>query len=224
VKLGLLADVHANLPALRAVLAALDAEGVRVVLCAGDLVGYGPHPGEVLDLLRERNVGSVGGNHDRAAAAADARGFNPWAAEAVEWTRGRLSPADLGYLKALPESLRHGDVAVYHGHPSDPDRYVFPGEMAAACMDLVRLASARAVVLGHTHVPAIATAGRGMAVNPGAVGQPRDGDPRAACAMLDTNAAEARLCRVQYPVAAVQRDMEAAGLPSPLVRRLATGV
>ena len=223
-RLALISDPHANLPALQAVLAAIDREPVDRIVCAGDLVGYNPWPNEVLALLRERGVLAIRGNHDRAALTGSAIGLNPIAAEALAWTAKRLTPETFATLRKLDNRTRFpaGDatVAVYHGSPRDDDEYVFPEDAAE---DLVRAAGVEVVVLGHTHVPMYCAYPTGIIVNPGSVGQPRDGDPRAAYALLDTDTEEWRVERVPYDIASVQRAIHRAGLPRFLADRLALG-
>src|SRR5439155_625071 len=129
-RLAVLADVHSNLPALQAVLADVDRIGPDGIWVAGDLVGYNPWPNEVLEILRERHVRAIRGNHDRGAIGGDTFRFNELAAEAVRWTRIPLTPAGVGYLKDLEHrtrgSMSEGLVAMYHGSPRNDDEYVFP--------------------------------------------------------------------------------------------------
>ena len=223
-RLALIADPHANRPAIEAVLEAIDRERVDRIVCAGDLVGYNPWPNEVVALLRERGVLAIRGNHDRAALTGTAVGFNPVAAEALAWTAKRLTAETVATLRELEDRTRfpagRATVAVYHGSPRDDDEYVFPED---ASEDLVDAAGTRIVVLGHTHVPMYCAYPSGIVVNPGSVGQPRDGDPRAAYAVLDTATEEWRVERVPYDVARVQSAIRRAGLPRFLAARLAVG-
>ncbi len=223
-RLALISDPHANRLALEAVLRAVDREGVDRIVCAGDLVGYNPWPNEVVGLLRDRGVLAIRGNHDRAALSGDASGFNPVAAEALAWTAKQISPETKAFLGQAEDRTRFSagskTVAVYHGSPRDDDEYVFPED---ATEDLVLAAHADIVVLGHTHIPMYAAFPRGIVVNPGSVGQPRDGDPRSAYAVLDTEAEEWRVERVAYDIAAVQATIRRARLPRFLADRLAEG-
>jgi len=223
-RLALISDPHGNLPALEAVLGRIDREGVDRILCAGDLVGYNPWPNEVVSMLRDRGVLAIRGNHDRAALAGKPVGFTPAAAEALLWTLGQLSPDTASALRLLEDRTRFADdrgtIALYHGSPRDDDKYVFLEDVTE---DLVQVARARIVVLGHTHVPMFFACPSGIVVNPGSVGQPRDGDPRATYAMLDTATEEWRVERVVYDVGRVQREILRAGLPRFLADRLAVG-
>jgi len=224
-RLALLADIHANLPALEAVLRDVDAVGVDQIWVAGDLVGYNPWPNEVVQVLKGRGVKAIRGNHDRAALSGDLSWFNELAAQALRWTRIVLTPASVGYLKFLEDrsrvSLPHGIVAMYHGSPRNDDEYVMPW---AADELLMRMARAHFVILGHTHVPMAYSSRYGILVNPGSVGQPRDRDPRAAWALLETATGGVQQRHVSYDVGAVVAAIRKAGLPSELGERLQWGV
>lgn len=220
---ALLADVHANLVALEAVLADLPPiDGLWVM---GDTVGYGPDPAETLALLRERSATLVAGNHDRAVATGEGlRLFNPFARAAAELHRGWLSPEDRDALAALPVTLEPAEgYVICHGSPRDPLwEYVFDTGTAAAAMATVP--AARCCV-GHTHVPAVFRLDDGRSlVNPGSVGQPRDGDPRAAYALLDVASGTVVFRRVEYDVGETQRRMRGRRLPEMLADRLSVGL
>lgn len=223
-RLAIISDAHGNLPALQAVLGAIERQGVDRVVCAGDIVGYNPWPNEVAALLRDRGVLGIRGNHDRAALSGNASGFNPVAAEAVAWTAKQISPETRAYLRGLEDRTRFNagekTIGVYHGSPRDDDEYVFAED---ATEDLVLAARADIVVLGHTHIPMYSAFPRGIIVNPGSVGQPRDGDPRSAYAILDTEAEEWRVERVPYDIEKVQAAIRRAGLSKFLAERLRVG-
>ena len=224
-RLALLADIHGNLPALEAVLHDVDVAGADQIWVAGDLVGYNPWPNEVIQTLKERKVRAIRGNHDRAALTGDTSWFNEVAAQAIRWSRIVLTPGSVGYLKFLEDRSRahlpHGTVAMYHGSPRNDDEYVMPW---AADELLMRMASAQFVVLGHTHVPMAFSSRYGIVVNPGSVGQPRDRDPRAAWALLDTATGGVGQRRVSYDIGAVVAAIHKAGLPAELGERLRWGV
>ncbi|MDX1534793.1 MAG: metallophosphoesterase family protein, partial [Thermoplasmata archaeon] len=153
-RLAFISDVHSNLPALEAVLEATEEAGAEEVLNAGDIVGYNPYPNEVVRLLEARGVQCIQGNHDRAVLSGDTSWFNPYAARAIEWTRGKLNEVALRFLGGLPLELdgeREGtSLRLVHGSPADPDEYVFPHR---ATGQLLRQAGTELLAMGHTHVP-----------------------------------------------------------------------
>ena len=238
-RIAVISDVHANLPALEAVLAAAGA--VEAVWHLGDIVGYGPDPDAVVARLREIGAVGVQGNHDAAAAGDPGIDwFNPDARRAMEWTRAVISAETRAWLAALPETLVDGDVTLVHGSPRDPTwEYVTSVPVAQASLAAL---GTRICLNGHTHQPVafiedggrieavgpddgstLELRGRRALVNPGGVGQPRDGDPRAAFMILDRAADTITWQRVAYDIAAVQAAMRAVGLPGQLADRLAVG-
>ncbi|UPV75718.1 metallophosphatase family protein [Halorussus limi] len=217
-RIGVLSDVHSNRVAFEAVLD--DVPDVDAFVCAGDVVGYNPWPGECVEMIREGEVPTVMGNHDRAVASGTAFRFNAMAKAGVEHARERLTDEQLSWLESLPNERRLFDdrVKVVHGHPDDPDHYTMPDEFSP---DL--LGDEDVLVMGHTHVQHHERYGEGVVMNPGSVGQPRDGDPRAAYAVLDLDDLSVTEHRVEYDVAAVRRAVEDAGLPSRIGERLESG-
>ena len=242
-RVAVVSDIHSNLHALVAVLEAIDAEGPDELWCLGDLVGYGPRPSECCALIGERADVCLAGNHDLAVRGTiDLAEFGGEAGIAATWTRGVLEPQAQELLERLePKGTAHG-VALYHGSARDPIwEYVLSDEAALATLEL---ADSPVVLVGHSHVAlrigqsgeeldgGIAPAGTEVEVggdvqallNPGSVGQPRDGDPRAAYLLLDLGAQRASFRRVEYDVAATQREMREAGLPEMLAARLELGL
>jgi predicted phosphodiesterase len=237
VRIGVLSDVHGNLVALETVLAALGT--VDALWVCGDTVGYGPEPSAVLALLEQRGATLVAGNHDRAVATGeDLELFNDAAAAAVTMHQQWLSLSERERLAALPRTLETSDVTLCHGSLRDPLwEYVTNARAAAASLALARTAHCCA---GHTHVPVLYP-GDGSRVgrlryetpyalgpraflNPGSVGQPRDGDPRAAFAVLDVAAGTVTFHRAHYQIEKTQRRMEERGLPPILIERLRYGL
>ena len=240
----IIADVHANLAALEAVIAA--AAPFAQMWCVGDLVGYGPDPNACVQLIRNHNHLAVAGNHDLVACGErSAAGFNPDAARAAQWTARQLTPASRQYLRELPDTLVTSDFTLAHGSPRAPTQeYLFGTREARE--NFAHFATPYCLV-GHTHVPSaffgvgvgrardvqgvglrpgepLPLAGRvRMIINPGSVGQPRDGDPRAAFGIYDAARNEFCVQRVAYAVAATQEKMRSAGLPAPLIERIAIG-
>ncbi|WP_137284073.1 metallophosphoesterase family protein [Halorussus salinisoli] len=217
-RIGVLSDVHSNRVAFEAVLE--DATDVDTLVCAGDVVGYNPWPAECVETVREREIPTVMGNHDRAVASDTAFRFNAMAKAGVEHARERLSDDQLDWLGGLPNERREFDdrVKIVHGHPDDPDHYTMPDEFSP---DL--LGDEDVLVMGHTHVQHAEAYAEGIVMNPGSVGQPRDGDPRAAYSVLDLDDLMVEQRRVEYDVAAVQEAVEEAGLPAKIGNRLEYG-
>jgi predicted phosphodiesterase len=240
-RVAVVSDIHSNLHALEAVLAAIDEEAPDELWCLGDLVGYGPRPNECCAVLAERADVCLAGNHDLAVRGTiDLEEFGGEAGVAAAWTVTVLDPAAQALLDRLePAGFAH-EVALYHGSARDPIwEYVLNDEAALATLEL---AGSHLVLVGHSHVAlqVIETAeelaggiaradtelelgGVRALLNPGSVGQPRDGDPRAAYLLLDLEARHASFRRVAYDVERTQREMRDAGLPEILAGRLALG-
>jgi predicted phosphodiesterase len=241
----IISDLHGNLEALQAVLK--DASGLyEQVICCGDLVGYGADPNAVTDWVREHCPIVVRGNHDRASTGQDdLEWFNPVARQAAVWTLESLSPDNAAYIEALPRGpLNVESFEVVHGSPSDEDEYVIGAGEAGQAFSYL---ACRVAFFGHTHVQGgfiwnqsrVETIMRmppgrhseslqidaecAYLINPGSVGQPRDGDPRAAYAVYDTDAMRVDYYRVEYDVAGAQKKIHAAGLPPILADRLSVG-
>ena len=221
---GIVSDIHSNLPALRAVLGRMKRLGVSRILCAGDMVGYYTFPNEVLALAEKAKIHSIAGNHERAIVSGDYSGLNPLAADTARWTARQLTAVSLGRLRRLPprdrQELGGRRILLVHGSPRDDNEYVFP--LTADAWPFGEL-GVDVLVMGHTHVQWQGRFGRTLAINPGSVGQPRDGDPRPAFATLDTGDLKAGLHRVKYDPGPVAAGVSASGLPARLTERLYTG-
>lgn len=239
-RVAVLSDIHSNIVALDAVLS--HAGAVDAIWHLGDVVGYGPEPDAVVARLSERQASGVRGNHDAAAVGGqEIDWFNPEARAAAEWTRDTMSGATRRWLGALPETLVIDDVLLVHGSPRDPLReYVIDSDAAG---ENLAVQGTQRALHGHTHVPVawFATPDRvtliqardtsdvelgeyRSLINPGSVGQPRDGDPRAGYLILDQDLGRVTWHRVEYDVGRVQTDMRAAGLPDRLAARLSFGL
>ncbi len=241
-----LSDIHANYTALEAALAAVERRWEKVV-CLGDVVGYGPDPNEVIDRVRAMGAMTIRGNHDKASCGlADAEDFNPVARTAANWTREHLRAENLTYLQQLPQGPLEADgLALVHGALRDEDEYVFA---PAQALEGLLESPSPVTFFGHTHFqggfsfrddqleviqlrpqPGASFAALRVEsntrylLNPGSIGQPRDGDPRAAFAIADLDHSVVEFWRVPYNVGAVQQRMKLAGLPEPLILRLAFG-
>ncbi len=234
-KLALLSDIHSNLEALDAVLEALPE--VDRILVLGDIVGYGPDPLGVIDRLQSVKARAVRGNHDQAMLEPSLLElFNPHAAAAARWTLDVMTPQSLRYLNSLPLYGRIGRHRLVHGSPRKPYIWEYILDELQALEILVRLGT-RYCFFGHTHLPRIFTESgeqipegtdwiempASALVNPGSVGQPRDGNPDAAFAVVDLSRPAVRFGRVPYDIATTQAKIRAAGLPEVEAERLALG-
>jgi len=241
-RIALLSDVHGNLPAFEAVLRDVDATAPDELWCLGDLVGYGAQPRSCVTLARERCDLCLAGNHDLVVTGdISIHDFSSSAAAAAAWTRETIDGESLEFLRGLEPADPEREVGLYHASPRDPVwEYVLSSWQADECMDLM---GRRVSAIGHSHVAlwfqraapgrvdgAQAEAGTELdlstgewLVNPGGVGQPRDGDPRAAWLLLDTETWAAAWRRVEYPIDEAAKAIEDAGLPQVLAERLYTG-
>jgi diadenosine tetraphosphatase ApaH/serine/threonine PP2A family protein phosphatase len=240
---AIIADIHANLTAFTMVLA--DAErrgGVDEVWCLGDVVGYGPDPHECIALLRQTKHICVAGNHDWAATGKlDISAFNTDATTACKWTTQQLSTEDIEYLGSLPLVIQKGDFTLVHGSPRAPILEYIPSTgVARENFDCFK---SPFCLVGHSHIPLAfrysesgdcssipflpdtgLTLGKDrLIINPGGVGQPRDGNPRASYAIYDSEAGTINLHRIPYDISVTQSRMVEYGLPARLVERLSYG-
>ena len=241
-RVGILTDIHANLPALEAVLESIERAGLETRWCLGDVVGYGAQPDDCTNLVEKHCELCLVGNHDLAVTGEiETDVFSASAAAAVDWTRENAAKQTIKFLKGLkPESTDH-EVGLYHASPRDPVwEYVLAVDQARECM---QEQSARVSLIGHSHVALYfsdggngdATGGQAAAgheidlgegrwlLNPGSVGQPRDGDPRAAWLELDTDQSKATYHRVEYEIDRAAEAIREAGLPGLLADRLYVG-
>ena len=221
-KLAIIADVHSNLQALEAVLLEIERTGAGIIVCAGDIVGYGGNPNECCRLVEQVAGHAVLGNHDSSALTRDVAWMNPFAATAAIWTSHALDNASARFLGSLQVGTMFdfGDkkCAMFHGSPRATDEYVFE-EQANEEM----LSGSDVLVLGHTHIPFVKKFRTGVVVNPGSVGQPRDGDPRASFGVYDTDEDELRINRLEYDIEGAANAIILAGLPRMLAARLFEG-
>jgi predicted phosphodiesterase len=237
-RIGLISDVHGNLPALEAALAALRREGFDRMLCAGDLVGYGPFPNECVSLVAEAGAVCVAGNHDLMAIdALDDAHAGALARETLRWTRTALAPEARTYLESLPPTAAAGELVMAHGSLRDPTAYVESGRAAAELAGLGEdHPAASLLVLGHTHTAltygerrgrllegrvgtARIEAGERLLVNPGTVGQPREWRPLVRFALIDLDERAVHHHALSYDDASVRRALKERGLPPDACHR-----
>jgi len=232
--IALISDVHSSIEALEAVWKAVS--GADVVLCMGDLVGYGASPNEVVEFVREemekRPFLCVRGNHDNAVAFGLDRGFNPYARESVRWHQRVMSVENLEFLRRLPVRQLFTDdtgrdYLLIHGSPRAPlDEYLFPWLPDGEFKSVLGYVRQKDLLVGHTHVPMLKRMGERRIINPGSVGQPRDGDWRAAYAIINTKKEppeNVEFHRVEYDVDSAAGKIVKAGLPKFLAMRLYEG-
>ena len=240
-KVAVVSDIHANWHALDAVLADVEVQSPAEVWCLGDLVGYGPQPNRCTDAIRERAQICLAGNHDLGViGSVDLADFSPDAATVARWTATTLEDGARGFLESLSPTGERNGAQMFHGSPKDPVwEYVLSEGAARNALDMT---TSELVLVGHSHIPialrlADGTIAGGLArggsevdlsqgrwlLNPGAVGQPRDGDPRAAYLLIDLEARRAHFRRVPYDVGATQAELREQGLPEALAERLETG-
>lgn len=246
---AVLSDIHSNLEALTAVLSDVAAQRADRMLCLGDLIGYGADPEACLSALQHSQAVCVAGNHEYGCIGKlDDRWFNDAARRAVEWTRDRLGFMELDWLRRLPLVATDGPCTLVHGTLKHPERFEYLADLAQA-VDAARMCDTGYCLFGHTHLPVLIEYDRRQGrvgrvldtaqeltevslseepavryvINPGSVGQPRDGDPRASYAVLEPEAHRVTFHRVAYDIRAAQEKIRRAGLPEFLADRLAVG-
>jgi predicted phosphodiesterase len=241
---AVISDIHANIEALQAVLERIKALKVDVIVCLGDLVGYNANPNECIDVLRSENIACVLGNHDASAAGMEEpEGFNPLARVAVMWTREQLTEESRRFLTGLPRERQVRDFFLFHGFIHETDRYILFREDAID--NFRRLADLQGALtigfFGHTHLRAALSEQRDSIsvlfvlealdinsekkylINPGSVGQPRDGDPRASFLVYDDHNRRVTFHRVAYDIRSCQEKIIRSGLPPQFAERLEGG-
>lgn len=237
---AIISDIHANLEAFCAVLEKIDEIGVDQTICLGDVVGYNANPNECSNLIREREIQTVLGNHDAVACSIEEPwGFNPVALAAALWTREQLTDDNLEWLRGLPDVLNFESFAAVHGAPKNRNTYLFTWEDILPHLSFLDEQNCNICFIGHTHSPGIFStdgvysvdddskfalgSGKSFFINPGSVGQPRDGNPHAAFGILDTVENTFEQVRVKYPIEKAAKRIIEADLPQFLAERLALG-
>ena len=240
-RIAVFSDVHSNLHALRAALEAIEGLGIKAAVCCGDVVGYGAYPNECIELLRERHIPTLAGNHDHAALGmTDVQFFNDIAKTAVFWTRGRLTPENALWLRQRPFTYTLGRrFSFVHASPYQPEQWGYVLTFGDARLAFERFGQTFCFI-GHSHQPAVVIKkGEELTcpeessviiqpdcrylVNVGSVGQPRDRNPEAAFVVVDFERSLIEYHRVSYPVEAAQEAIRQQGLPGELAERLGYG-
>lgn len=241
VRYAIISDIHGNLEALTATLECIDRRQISQIVCLGDVVGYGASPDACVNLIRERGIPTILGNHDAVACGLEEPwGFNLVALSAVKWTAEQLSPDNSAWLKNLPLRLDYDSFLAVHATPEGSGwDYIFSWEETLPHIARLREQNRRLCFFGHTHCPGAFSEdglyaleedspfeldpGKVYLINPGSVGQPRDDDPRASLGIFDTDSNEFELLRVPYPVDVAAKRILDAGLPAFLADRLHRG-
>ena len=241
---AVISDIHGNLEALEAVLEDVP-DGVEEIYCLGDVIGYGASPNECCESVRSYEMPVISGNHDLAVTdlSTDLAWFNPVAAAAIQWTRDQLTPDNAEFLRTRPRMLQSEETLFVHGSVRDPDEYILNGAVARENLAVLTAdyPNVQVCFFGHTHVKTVVpspdgpssgshdtldlTSGGPYLVNPGSVGQPRDGDTFASYVLAENTQDETRIAYrfVEYDVEKAQDKIRAAGLPGMLADRLALG-
>jgi len=238
---AVISDIHSNLEALQAVLKDIKKRRIKKILCLGDLVGYGANPNECIDLCLKESDLIIAGNHDWAAIGkTDIGRFNPMAAEAIRWTKKRLTDSSVEKLKGLPLTEKLGDLILAHASPNNPSEWNYLTSFANF-QEAFGFFAEKICFIGHTHIPGAAFQDansytdflretpfplidkRRFIINVGSVGQPRDLDPRACYAIYDGNNNTLEIIRIEYNIPLTEQKITDAGLPEILAQRLSLG-
>jgi putative phosphoesterase len=237
-RVAVITDIHANLAALEAVLARIESEAIDQIYCGGDLVGYGPHPNEVCALIERQEIPTIYGNYDYAIArdledcgcAYRDKHDREIGQQSVDWTLANTNQSSKDFMRGLPFDLRFElgpkRVRLVHGSPRKVNEYLFEDKPARTFERIAAQADCDVLVFGHTHKPWVHDYGDVLFVNCGSVGKPKDGDPRAAFALLRANGTDLDVAfpRVDYPAASVAGEVKAAGLPAELAEKLVAAI
>lgn len=228
-RIAFISDIHSNIHALKKVMEDIEKENVDRIICCGDIVGYNAFPSECLAVVKEKTVDSVLGNHDYATITGDTGWFNEYGVAGVNYCRSVLSKEEINFLKRLKTSmyLDVEDLKIYvtHGSPRDEIfEYVFPDVRDELLLQFAEMTDADILVFGHTHIPMERKVKDHIFLNPGSVGQPRDGNPKASYMILDTDERKVRFKRINYDIHLASRSILEKNLPRFLAQRLYLGI
>lgn len=223
-KIAVLSDIHSNLHALQAAQEVIIENNVEMVVCAGDIVGYGAFPNECCEIIKKLTRHCIFGNHEVSALTRDTIWMNPYAAKASKWTSDELNQDSRDYLTSIEQSAKFETagtrVAMHHGSIGSVVEYVYEDDAKSS---MLSSADADILILGHTHIPYMKKFGSGLILNPGSVGQPRDGNPKGSLAVLDPETSTCSMIRFDYDIESAWTAIVSAGLPDYLGERLFIG-
>jgi len=228
-KIAFISDIHSNIHALEKVMEEIEKEGVNKIICCGDIVGYNAFPSECLRVVKEKVDASVLGNHDYATITGNTGWFNEYGVAGIRYCRSVLSDEEIEFLKSLHTHLYLDadglDIYVTHGSPRDEIfEYVFPDVSDKLLLQFAEIADADVLVFGHTHIPMERRVNDKIFLNPGSVGQPRDGNPMSSYMIFDTESREATFKRVAYNIDMASKSILEKNLPRFLAQRLYLGI
>jgi len=222
-KIAIISDIHSNLEALKTVLKEIRNLGIKKIYCCGDIVGYGPEPNECVELIAKKNIPSIMGNHDIACVSLqDKESFTEFGQKAIEWSNNILTEQNKRFLFNQPKNLVIDNIHFVHGSPVHYlwDR-IYPDTSESELNRFLNKVNKDILIIGHTHYPFVKELNGKLVINPGSVGQPRDGDCRASFAVLDSKKAE--IHRISYIIRKTAENIKKAGLPENLAERLFKG-
>ncbi len=228
-KIGVIADIHSNLNALETVLTETKKIDVDKYLCAGDIVGYGAKPNECIEKIKNLDIEIVKGNHDWAVSQdPNLDWFNPQATKAIRYTQKKITKENKKFLRNLDKTRKikedNEEILMAHGSPKEPLFEYIDEDRDKELEYFKEKHDFDILILGHTHIPYVQEFKNFLVVNPGSVGQPRDRDPRASFAVLDTEESDAEVKRAKYPVEETTKEIKKTNLPHQLGERLLKGI
>jgi putative phosphoesterase len=220
-KIGFISDVHANLPALDAVLD--DLQNVDRIVHAGDIVGYNAFPRKVIECFQEQNIDSIAGNHDRAITDSDVFDFPRPALEVINWTTNKLTTENKEFINRLPTKLELEidgyTILIVHGSPYETNEYIYPTDLTLELVEDLDEAI-DVLIWGHTHYSIVTKLNDVLLLNPGSIGQPRDGDWRASYAIFDTRTGTVELRRKKYNIDRLVEKAKTESFPQQIIDSL----
>lgn len=224
-KIAVISDIHSNLEAFKTVLEDIKKRKLKQIYCTGDIIGYGASPNECINLARKHKIKCVSGNHDfYCIDADDISWFTPAGQVALMWTHIKLTPRNMKFLEKMPGTMEEKGVYFAHGSPRDPlHEYVFPDVAQWDFRAFFRFTKMKIMALGHSHIPFVKKIGKELIFNPGSVGQPRDGNPKASYSVLDTKTKTVENIRLEYDIDTAAKKIIDSGLPRSLADRLYEG-